>query len=260
MRTTKAGRVMNIVALMASTVTLLMFSSPLQASETDARIESSSKKTYVFKTYLKNDDVTIASKNGAVTLTGSVNEEFHKNLAKETVENLPGVKSVDNKLKVKTEAPAEYSDTWLTTKVKATLLFHRNVSGMETEVNSKDGIVTLGGEATSEAQKDLTTEYAKDVEGVKKVNNEMKVLTATMKQGKTTMGEKMDNMGEAIDDASITALVKMTLLYHSSTSGLSTKVVTKTGVVTLSGEAENAAEKDLATKLVNDVHGVKSVN
>ena len=54
------------------------------------------------------------------------------------------------------------------------LLFHQNVSAM-TEVSTKDGIVTLQGEATSQAQKDLTTEYAKDVEGVKNVKNEMTV-------------------------------------------------------------------------------------
>ena len=66
-------------------------------------------------------------------------------------------------------------------------------------------------------------------------------------------------MGEKIDDASITALVKMTLLYHRSTSGLNTKVDTKHGVVTLTGKAKNASEKDLATKFVKDVHGVKSV-
>ena len=34
---------------------------------------------------------------------------------------------------------------------------------------------------------------------------------------------------------------------------------TKHGVVTLSGKAGNAAEKDLASKVVSDVHGVKSV-
>ena len=67
-------------------------------------------------------------------------------------------------------------------------------------------------------------------------------------------------MGEKIDDASITAQVKMTLLYHRSTSALNTTVTTKKGVVTLGGKAKNAAEKDLATKLVNDVNGVKSVN
>ena len=112
---------------------------------------------------------------------------------------------------------------------------------------------------TSVAQKDLTTEYAKDVEGVKNVKNEMTVLTAAMKPGEKTMGEKMDAMSESIDDASITALVKTTLLYHRSTSALNTTVETKEGVVTLGGKARNAAEKDLATKLVSDVHGVKRV-
>jgi hyperosmotically inducible periplasmic protein len=29
--------------------------------------------------------------------------------------------------------------------------------------------------------------------------------------------------------------------------------------VTVSGKADNAAEKDLVTKLVSDIHGVKSV-
>ena len=51
----------------------------------------------------------------------------------------------------------------------------------------------------------------------------------------------------------------MTLLYHRSTSALNTKVETKSGVVTLYGKASNAAEKDLATKLANDVNGVKGV-
>jgi osmotically-inducible protein OsmY len=66
-------------------------------------------------------------------------------------------------------------------------------------------------------------------------------------------------MTESIDDASITALVKTTLLYHRSTSALNTTVETKEGVVTLAGKAKNAAEKDLATKLVSDVHRVKKV-
>jgi hyperosmotically inducible protein len=37
------------------------------------------------------------------------------------------------------------------------------------------GIVTLQGEATSQAQKDLTTEYANDVNGVKGVKNRMTI-------------------------------------------------------------------------------------
>ncbi len=46
---------------------------------------------------------------------------------------------------------------------------------------------------------------------------------------------------------------------HRSTSALNTTVATKRGVVTVGGKARNAAEKDLVTKLVNDVNGVKGV-
>jgi Predicted periplasmic or secreted lipoprotein len=235
--------------MMVAVVALLALSATVYASK-DSRIESSAKKSYVFKTYLKADDIKIQSKDGAVTLTGTVSEESHKSLAQETVAGLPGVKSVDNKLEVKGTPPAENSDAWLTAKVKTMLLFHRNVSAM-TEVNTTNGIVTLQGKATSQAQMDLTTELVKDVDGVKGVKNEMTI-------GK--IAKKKQTVGGKIDDASITAQVKMTLLYHRSTSALNTSVTTKKGVVTLSGKAKNAAEKDLATKFANDVNGVKGVN
>jgi len=242
------------IYLMLAAVAVLSFSVPVQASDQDDQIESSAKQSYVFKTFLKDDDIKIKAKDGAVSLTGTVSEESHKSLAEETVTSLPEVKSVDNKLEVKGERPAEKSDAWLMTKVKTTLLFHRSVSGIKTEVDVKDGIVTLRGAADNQAQKDLATEYARDVEGVKDVKNEMTVAK-TAKETKETR-----TVGDKIDDASITALVKTTLLYHRSTSGLRTKVTTKNGVVTLSGKAKNAAEKDLASKFAKDVNGVEDVN
>ena len=241
---------MYCVVLIVAVITLLVTSVPVHASKMDSRIELSAKQSYVFKTYLQGDDIKIESRDGAVTLTGIVSEEFHKSLAQETVAGLPGVESVDNRLEVKGEPPTANSDAWLRDKVKVTLLFHRSVSAGTTEVDVKDGIVTLRGDAASQAQKELTTEYAKDVEGVKDVNNEMTV-TKTPKKTRTA--------GEKIDDASITAQVKMTLLYHRSTSALNTKVRTKRGVVTLYGKAGNAAELNLAAKLANDVNGVKGV-
>ena len=121
----------------------------------------------------------------------------------------------------------------------------------KTDVNVKDGVVTLSGEASSQAQKELTTEYAKDIDNVKEVKNEMTVVESPGQAGET--------MGEKIDDASITAQVKSSLMSHRSTSALKTKVETTDGVVTLSGIAKNAAEKSLVTKLVTDINGVSSV-
>jgi len=267
------------LALIATVASSFFINVSLFASETDDRIVSSAKESYVFKTYLKDDDIKMQSKDGVVTLTGTVVDASHKSLAQETVANLPGVTGVDNKLTEKGEAPAANTDAWLVNKVQSTLLFHRNVNATETEVIAKDGIVTLRGEAASAAQKDLVTAYTKDVDGVKEVKNEMKVKNemtvpaAAVTPGEKTMGQKMDvvgekmgtmgeklgAMGEKIDDASVTALAKTTLLYHRSTSALNTTVETKDGVVKLGGKARNEAEKDLATKFVSDVYGVKTV-
>lgn len=240
-----------IASLMVSAAAILAISAPVHASaKMDSRIESTAKKSYVFRVYLKGDDINIHSKDGVVTLTGIVSEEYHKALAQNTMLGLPGVKNVDNRLDIKGAAPTANSDAWLRDKVKVTLLFHRSVSAATTEVDVKDGVVTLRGEVANQAQKELTAEYSKDVDGVKSVSNEMTVA----KNAKKTR-----SVGEKIDDASITAQVKTTLLFHHSTSALNTVVETKRGVVTLYGKAASEAELNLATKLASDVNGVESV-
>jgi len=231
--------------------TLLITSSPLRAASTDSRIESAAAKSYTFKTYLKDDSIKTSSKDGVVTLTGTVVEDSHKSLAENTVASLPGVKSVDNQLKVSGEQPAEHSDAWINVKVKSALLFHRNVSASGTTVYVNEGVVTLQGVASSLAQKELTTEYAQDIENVKSVKNEMTVAKTPAAPALT--------LGEKIDDASITAQVKAALLSHHSTSAIHTTVSTTDGVVTVGGTAKNEAEKSLVTKLATDVEGVTSV-
>jgi hyperosmotically inducible protein len=239
------------LTLAAVVSTVLITSAPLRAASTDSRIESSAAKSYVFKTTLKDDSIKTESKDGVVTLTGTVADASHKSLAEDTVASLPGVVSVDNQLVVSGTQPAEHSDAWITMKVKTALLFHRNVSATGTTVYTDNGVVTLQGEASSMAEKELTTEYAKDVDNVKEVKNDM-TIAATLAAPDATMGDK-------IDDASITAEVKSSLMSHSGTSAIHTGVTTTDGVVTLTGIAKNDAEKSLVTKLVTDINGVTSV-
>jgi hyperosmotically inducible protein len=160
------------ISLMMVAVALLTFSAPVNASQMDSRIELS------FTTFPSGDDIKIESVNGVVSLTGVVSEESYKSLFQETVAGLSGVKSVDNRLEIKGERHAINSDAWLTMKVKATLLFHRSVSAGTTKIDIKDGIVTMRGIAASQAQKDLTTEYASDINGVKEVKNRMTIETS----------------------------------------------------------------------------------
>ena len=223
---------------------------PLLASEMDERIDSAAKKLYVFKTFLSGDSIKVESKDGVVSLTGTVSEDSHRVLAQGTVAGLPGVTPVDNQIKVK-EIPPKSSDLWLSLKVKSALAYHRNVSGHGTKVEVNEGVATLRGEATSLAQRELATEYAKDVEGIKDVKNEMTVAAA--------LPQTSDGSQDFVDDASITAQVHAALYLHRSTSAFKTTIATVNGVVTLGGVAKNAAEKDLVSKLVSDINGVKSV-
>ncbi len=58
----------------------------------------------MFKAYLEGAEIQMRSRDGVVTLTGTVTEKSHLSLAAETVANLPGVRSVDNRLTVRDHA------------------------------------------------------------------------------------------------------------------------------------------------------------
>lgn len=242
---------LNLPAVTFISATLaLAVSPPLLAAGQDQRIQAAAKGSYNFKTYLKDDNIKVTSANGVVTLSGTVSQEDHRALAQETVAGLPGVKSVDNQLTLAANQPADQTDDWITMKVKSTLAFHKNVSAADTKVSTQEGIVTLTGNTETAAKKELTGKYAMDVEGVKSVRNELVVAGA----------KAHESVGEKVDDASITGQVKASLLFHKSTHSLSTKVSTRQGVVTLHGEAKNAAERDLVTRIAEDIKGVKVVH
>jgi hyperosmotically inducible protein len=249
------------MALALVTGAVLLGSATARASE-DSRIESSAKNSYTFKTYLNGDRIHVKSKDGVVTLTGAVADDSHRQLAADTVGSLPGVVSVNNELRIRGSKMDEHSDSWLAFKVKSELLFHRNVSGADTKVDVQDGVVTLTGNAKSESQKELTGELTRDVEGVRTVNNQIIVAAngAPVVEPAGAQNTSGETVGQKIDDASITAQVKGALVSHNSTSALNTKVKTTDGVVTVSGVAKDGAEKDLVTRLVSDINGVRSVN
>lgn len=219
------------------------------SSATDRKIEDAAKASYNYRTVLE-DNVQIKARDGVVTLTGTVQDKDDKALAEATVENLPGVKEVRNWVAVQTTHP-EHSDAWMAFKIRSRLLVKANVSATTTTIAVKDGNVTLGGTADNLAQKELTEVYARDIDWVKSVKNEIVVNNAP------AVGQ---TIGEKIDDASITTQVKYALLSHKSTSAVKTKVTTSDGVIVITGEAASAAEKSLVTKLAQDVRGAQSVS
>ena len=120
MKAAMSGAVSMVLA-----VALGVVSAPALASETDDRIQSSAESSYVFNNYLKDDTIKIESKDGAVTLRGTVAKEPHKALAQEVVWSLPGVKSVDNRLEVKGTPATESADALVSARVKTALMIEK---------------------------------------------------------------------------------------------------------------------------------------
>ena len=238
------------------TALLVLLASPLlllASSGTDRKIEDAAKASYNFRTVLENH-VSVKSKDGVVTLTGNVQDKDERDLAADTVENLPGVLSVDNQVKVDSKY-AEHSDAWMAFKIRSRLLVKGNVSATSTKVAVNEGNVVLSGTADNVAQKELTEVYAKDIDGVKSVKNDIAVTDKPADRDDSARA----SAGERIDDASITSQVKFALLSHKSTSALKTKVTTTDGKVRVTGDAASDAEKSLVSKLAGDVRGVSSV-
>jgi osmotically-inducible protein OsmY len=233
------------ISSLLATTSVALFAS----SDTDTKIENAAKASYNYRTVL-DGKVTVKADDGVVTLTGVVGDNGLKSLAEDTVSDIPGVTKVDDQITLD-PALKEHSDAWIALKLHTQLLVRSNVSYADTKIAVNDGIVTLSGTADNQAQKDLTGVYAKEIDWVKSVKNDIVV------NDKPT---KSETMGESIDDASITSQVKYALLTHKSTSALKTKITTTDGAVMITGEAANDAEKSLVGKLVESIRGVKSVD
>ena len=231
-----------LVALFASPIAL--FALP----ESDRKIEDAAKASYNYRIVLENH-VAVKANDGVVTLTGIVGDKDLKVLAEDTVSNLPGVARVDNQIALD-PAIAEHSDEWIAIKLRTQLFVRCIVSADNTTVRVENGVVILNGTANSQSQRELTGEYAKEIEGVKSVKNDIVVNAAPV---------PAESMGEENDDASISSQVKYVLLNHRATRALKAKVTTIDNCVVITGEAANDAERSLAGKLAGSIRGVMAV-
>lgn len=236
---------------------------------TDARQEAQIWTTYTLSPYLRANDLNVTVHEGKATLTGKVNEDVNKDLAKQIALGVNGIKEVDNQIVVLADyepTPGTVrnygqvvDDASITAAVKSKLVWSKHTDGQTTEVETNGGTVTLTGTAESAKAKLAAERLALNTNGVVAVSNQLVVSTAA-----PSMTDKAKSStaqaGREIADSWITTKVKSTLLYSSNVKGSDVEVTTKGGVVTLGGKLGSGAERALAVELADNVRGVKSVN
>lgn len=102
----------------------------------------------------------------------------------------PDKPTMEDKAKEAAEAAADtLSDSWITLKTKLALYADERVSGTAINVDTRQGVVTLRGNVPSSAAKEAAEADAKQIDGVKLVENALEVSPpATQK----SMAERKD--------------------------------------------------------------------
>lgn len=154
----------------------------------DLAISSTIKSKLLWSKYTNSQSIKVNTLDGKVTLEGNAETEEAKKLAGRLAKDTRGVRAVENKLvinktpgitgmaKASTKEVGDViSDSWITTKVKSTLLYSSNVKGSDIEVTTNAGVVTLSGKLDTGVERALAVELAENVRGVKSV--QAKTLT-----------------------------------------------------------------------------------
>ena len=235
----------------------------------DARQETQIWTTYALSPHLRANDLKVSVHDGKATITGNVDEEVSKDLAREIALGVNGVKEVDNQIKVQPDANPKRSsnygetvdDITITAAVKSKLFWSKYVY-LATKVETKNGNVSLSGTVDSKEARDVAGRLATNTRGVTNVKNQIAVKDK--EDDKSNAGSKVKNVaaetGKVVEDAWITAKVKSNFLYSSNVSGSAIDVTTNAGVVSLKGGVSSGAERALAVELAENVRGVKSVD
>lgn len=143
------------------------------------------------------------------------------------------------------EAP---SDAWITAKVKIALLSADRVDGLDIDVDTVDGTVTLHGTVDSSVEKDRARELASEVEGVREVRDMLAVVPAS----------EQEEVERA--DTELRQDVETVLGRDAALEGSDIEVASvNDGIVVLRGEAETLSAHRRALEDARAIEGVRRV-
>ncbi len=254
-------------------------SGPLAAADRSVaqQLEDVRRQTQIWTTYITNEslranDLSVEVIGDRAILEGTVESSVERELAEEIARGVDGITQVDNRVKIdaayqpkaavggERDFATTVRDASISSKVKSKLLWNDHTDGLDINVNTMFGRVTLKGTADSAASRDLAGRIAANTEGVVAVDN-LLVIGAPPKAAAVD-GLRADaaRAEQKLSDGWISAKVKSTLLFSRNIDGSNIGVETQQGVVRLKGRVTAPTEKDAAVALASGVRGVKQVD
>jgi len=152
-------------------------------------------------------------------------------------------------------------DAWIDGKAEATLLFNGNLDSFDINTDVKNGNVVLTGKVENSVDKKLAEELVANIDGVTSVDNKLTVVADNDMHSDMSddMEEGVEEGTSELTDAKIATVIKTRLLMDTDISGFDIDVDVENGVVTLTGEVDSDAERDLAIEIAKNASDVKDV-
>ena len=113
--------------------------------------------------------------NGVVALMGEVDWYYQKQSTENVVQNLPGVRGVTNRIRVKPKLASRASPAEIKAKIETAFARHARLDARQIDVSVRDGTVTLKGNVPSYVERYEAEEVAWAAPGVIDVANQLVV-------------------------------------------------------------------------------------
>ena len=221
---------------------------------------------------IRSNQVDVSTEEGVVSLKGTVPSEEARVAATTIAQQVEGVTRVDNRLVVAAGPPAvppatsqaerapdtlseQIDAAWTTTTIQAQYFADSGVKGRNIDVTTDaNGTVTLRGQVDSESARHDAMRIAKQTAGVRQVVDQLRVEPAAQPAGDTASG-----VVAGLDDGWITAKIQSKYFVDPDVKGRDIDVVTKQGIVTLTGTVEKPSERRQAVDIARNTDGVREV-
>jgi osmotically-inducible protein OsmY len=143
------------------------------AKKNDVEIAEAVLRSLKWHTSIPEDKIKVKVENGWVTLEGEVDWEYQKNAAKNTTENLLGVKGISNLITVKPSVTAK------DVKDKISAAFHRSATldSEKISIEIRGNKAVLSGTVRSWAEKEDAANAAWNAQGITSVENKLVIDT-----------------------------------------------------------------------------------
>ena len=158
------------------------------------------------------------------------------------------------------------SDSGITTAVQARYYGDDTIRSHDVDVTTNTGVVTLRGTVESDASRQRAQQLAESVQGVTRVENQLRVVSAD--RPAATTGTDADartarstDADSRVDGAWLTTKIQAQYYTNPGLRPWNIDVTsTSDGVVTLRGEVDNAADKQQAVTIARNTEGVTRVH